>query len=81
MEGKERYEMGGSGAAFALDRMYHLTEPEVLVDNLGSLGMKVSSSFGSKLGSISHFSIISHLYPSSHTIYWKNGPSQFPPGR
>lgn len=31
--------MGGSRAVFALDRMYQPTEPEVMVNNLGSLGM------------------------------------------
>lgn len=36
MEGKETCEMEGSGDAYALDRMYQLTEPEIVMNSLGS---------------------------------------------
>ena len=52
----------GSGGACALDRMYQLIEPETVMNNLGSCGMGGSSSLDSESGSISYFSVISHLH-------------------
>lgn len=66
--GKKTYEMEESKNAYALYRMYQLTEPELVVDNLGSFGMEISSLFDSKLGFVSHFSIISYLSIISHDI-------------
>lgn len=37
--------MEESRDAYTLDRIHQLTEPEIVVDNLGSFGMQVSSSF------------------------------------
>ena len=73
--------MEGSGAVYSLDRMYQRIKPEVMVDNLGLLGMKVSSSFNSKLGSTIYFSIFLYLHSSYHMVPWKKRPGQFPCGR
>lgn len=69
--------MEESKDAYALYRMYQLTEPELVVDNLGSFGMEVSSLFDSKLGFISHFSIISHPSIISHDILEERVKSVF----
>lgn len=37
--------MEGSRDAYTLDTIHQLTEPEIVVDNLGSFGMEVSSPF------------------------------------
>lgn len=68
MERRKTYEKEESKDAYVLYRMSQLTEPELVVDNLGLFGMEVSSLFDSKLGFISHFSIISHLSIISHNI-------------
>lgn len=65
MEGKEIYEMEGSGDAYALDRLYQLIEPEMVMNSLGSYGMGRSSSFDAELGSVSYFSI---MFISIHNI-------------
>lgn len=36
MEGKGTYAMEGGGYAYAVDGMYQLTEPEIVVGNVGS---------------------------------------------